>query len=223
MAESKKSFILYADLVHTVRKMPDDKAGKLLKLILEYVNDTDPQEEDHVVDLIFEHVKHQLKRDLKQWEDMKIKRVEAGRSGGKQRQANRSKAKQSQANQAVNVNVNVNESVSNTLSIQDSAASAAESKEIGSDKVRDVSNDVWKDQTWRETICMGLQINMDQLKKWMALFNSSVANDNIDGFDKSRYKKIFRGWVQLQQSKGTILETGPPKTSNAPPLKKLTQ
>lgn len=53
MAEEKTSFILYADLLHTVKKMPDDKAGVLLKTILEYVNDLNPKVEDLLVDLVF--------------------------------------------------------------------------------------------------------------------------------------------------------------------------
>ena len=49
--ESKKSFILYSDLLHTVNKMPNDKAGELFKHILEYVNDNDPQTDDLIVNL----------------------------------------------------------------------------------------------------------------------------------------------------------------------------
>ena len=40
MADNKKGFMLYADLIHTIEKMPDEKAGQLFKTVLEYVNDT---------------------------------------------------------------------------------------------------------------------------------------------------------------------------------------
>ena len=49
MAENKKSFVLYTDLIHTVSKMPNDKAGELFKHILMYVND-----ENHLL-LDFHH------------------------------------------------------------------------------------------------------------------------------------------------------------------------
>jgi hypothetical protein len=41
--KDKKSFVLYCDLLHTVEKLPDDKAGLLFKHILKYVNDLDPK------------------------------------------------------------------------------------------------------------------------------------------------------------------------------------
>lgn len=124
MAENKKSFILYADLIHTVKKMPRKKAGDLLVIILEYVNDENPKINDPVVDLVFEPIKQQLKRDLKSWEETRVERSAAGKQGGiksgesrrnKANEANASKSKQNEANEAVSVNgtvnVNVNENV----------------------------------------------------------------------------------------------------------------
>jgi len=68
MAQGKKSFILYADLIHTVKKLPTEQAGKLLLHILEYVNDLNPETDDLMVEIAFEPIKQQLKRDLKGWE-----------------------------------------------------------------------------------------------------------------------------------------------------------
>lgn len=85
MAENKKSFILYADLIHTVRKMPKEKAGELLMTILSYVNDESPTVDDLVVDLVFEPIKQQLKRDLKEWDVTKKDRSENGRIGNLKR------------------------------------------------------------------------------------------------------------------------------------------
>jgi len=71
MATDKKGFVLYADLIHTVSKMPDDKAGELLKHILAYVNDENPETEDLIIQLTFEPIKQQLKRDLIKYQDKK--------------------------------------------------------------------------------------------------------------------------------------------------------
>jgi hypothetical protein len=68
MATDKKSFILYCDLIHTVNKLPDGTAGKLLKHILAYVNDLNPETEDLLVEVAFEPIKQAMKRDLKKWE-----------------------------------------------------------------------------------------------------------------------------------------------------------
>ena len=81
MAENKKSFVLYCDLIHTVEKLPDDVAGKLFKLILDYTNDNNPEVDDVLLSVAFEPIKRQLKRDLKDWDNQKQKRSEAGKKG----------------------------------------------------------------------------------------------------------------------------------------------
>ena len=73
MAENKKSFLLYCDIIHTINKMPDDKAGELFKHILRYVNDEDPSTDDLIINLTFEPIKQQLKRDLSKYEGIRAK------------------------------------------------------------------------------------------------------------------------------------------------------
>jgi hypothetical protein len=121
MAIGKKSFVLYCDLIHTITKMPSDKAGDLFKHILAYVNDENPITNDLIIELTFEPIKQQLKRDLDKWEnEIKPKRSKSGRLGGlksgearrsklKQNEANALNVKQNEANEAVNVSVNVND------------------------------------------------------------------------------------------------------------------
>jgi hypothetical protein len=84
MAENKKSFILYADLNHTLAKVPDDVAGRLFKVILEYVNDNNPTiEDDLLLEVLFEPIKQTLKRDLQRWEQFRFKQSENGKKGGR--------------------------------------------------------------------------------------------------------------------------------------------
>jgi hypothetical protein len=83
MAEEKQSFLLYADIIHTVRKMPKEKVGELFLTILAYVNDEDPVVDDIMVDLVFEPIKWQLKRDLKKWEAFREKQSNNGKLGGR--------------------------------------------------------------------------------------------------------------------------------------------
>jgi len=120
MAENKKSFVMYADWLHTIRELTDDEAGKILKHLLSYVNDENPILEDRILKLVFEPIKLQLKRDLVKYEIIREKRSEAGKQGGlasghsrskdKQNEANEANAletKQNEANEAVNDNVTV--------------------------------------------------------------------------------------------------------------------
>ena len=78
MADGKKSFVLYADLIHTLEDMPDEVVGKLFKHVLAYVNDRNPIAEDLLLKGLFEPIKQQMKRDLVKWETTREKRVQAG-------------------------------------------------------------------------------------------------------------------------------------------------
>ena len=71
MATDKKSFLLYCDLIHTVEQLTDEQAGDLLKHILRYVNDKEPQTENVITRIAFEPIKQSLKRDLQKYEDIR--------------------------------------------------------------------------------------------------------------------------------------------------------
>lgn len=85
MAEDKKSFLLYTDLIHTVNKMPSEKAGELFKHILSYVNDLNPETDDLIIQLTFEPIKQQLKRDLLKYKESIIDKSNAGKLGNLKR------------------------------------------------------------------------------------------------------------------------------------------
>ena len=83
MSENKKSFLLYCDLIHTIDKMPKDKAGELFMTILEYVNDKNPEPKDMIVSLVFEPIKQNLKRDLIKYENIIERNRANGAKGGR--------------------------------------------------------------------------------------------------------------------------------------------
>jgi hypothetical protein len=132
MAEGKKSFLLYCDLIHTVRKMPDEKAGQLLKHILEYVNDTNPETEDLLLQLVFEPIKQQLKRDLNKWNNISITRSEIGRLAGiKSGEARRNKANQNEPiGLKTNQNEHVSDSVNDTVNVNETVIEKLEKRKI---------------------------------------------------------------------------------------------
>lgn len=109
MAKDKKSFILYSDAIHTVEKLSDTDAGQLLKHLLRYVNDQNPTTENPLVEIAFEPIKQQLKRDLVKFNEVKVKRSVAGKAGASKRWqeiANASKGIQTIAKIADNDNDN---------------------------------------------------------------------------------------------------------------------
>jgi hypothetical protein len=120
MAENKKSFILYSDIIHMVRKLPPDKAGALFITILEYVNDQDPIVDDILVEVAFEPIRQQLKRDLQKWDEFRQRQSENGKRGGRPTKANETETNPKnptlflESQKSLNANVNVNANVTAT-------------------------------------------------------------------------------------------------------------
>lgn len=85
MAQDKKSFIAYAEWLETFEMLEDQEAGKLIKHLLRYVNDLNPEMQDRMLKILFQPIKLQLKRDLKKYEQEKNKKSEFGRLGNLKR------------------------------------------------------------------------------------------------------------------------------------------
>jgi len=147
MATNKKSVLLYCDVIHTVEKLSDVNAGLLFKHYLRYINDLNPEAPNELLDIVFEPIKQQLKRDLKEWEKTK----EGYSKGGKASAEKRSKLKQVEPSlskstvnvtvtDTVTVNDNVNVSVNqltqwfkdlpNSMDLEDIARMTLSSKEL---------------------------------------------------------------------------------------------
>ena len=131
----KKSFVLYSDVKDVLDLLPDEQAGKLFKLILEYVNDNDPESDDPLVKLAFAPIKAQLKRDLNKWQGIREKRSEAGKKSAQVRAEQKetistsvesvkqtlTNDKQTPTNLTVNDNVNDNVNVNVNDNVNDNA------------------------------------------------------------------------------------------------------
>ena len=76
MAQEKKSFLLYVDLIHTIEKLNDEQTGRLFKHILRYVNDQNPEAQDQFTEVVFEPIKQSLKRDLVKYEGIRERNKE---------------------------------------------------------------------------------------------------------------------------------------------------
>jgi len=113
MAEDKNSFIAYCDWMETFEELPDDKAGQLAKHLFRYVNDLNPKSDDILINAVFANIKNALKRDLIKYKEIKVKRSESGKKGGrpkkqvKAKKANALSEKQTKAKKAVSDSVNV--------------------------------------------------------------------------------------------------------------------
>jgi len=89
MAENKKSFILYSDIATIVDELPLTVKGELFQLIIDYVNDRNPEPTDLLLKTAFAPIKLQLKRDLVKWESIRGNRSDAGKKGMEKRWHNK--------------------------------------------------------------------------------------------------------------------------------------
>ena len=92
MAKEKQGFVLYKDLLPTIKKLVErdrvnktNYAGELFLHILEYVNDENPIAVDFIIEMAFEPIKQTLKRDLKKYEMKLESKSISGRVGNLKR------------------------------------------------------------------------------------------------------------------------------------------
>jgi len=109
---------MYADWTHSIKHLTDEQAGQVLKHLLAYVNDENPQTNDPIINITFEPIKQQLKRDLDKWDKIRAKRSDAGRKSAEKRAEQKAanstsveSVKQTATNSTVTVNDNVNVNV----------------------------------------------------------------------------------------------------------------
>jgi len=120
--DGKKSVILYCDIIHTVEKLDNETAGLLFKHYLRYVNDLEPKTDNQIVDIIFESIKQNLKRDLKKYKKKQLQWSEAGKRSAEVRSVNKKErtltnvgSRSTDLTVNVNVNDNVNVNVNDIL------------------------------------------------------------------------------------------------------------
>lgn len=85
MAENKKSFVLYADLIKSIEHLTNEEKGILFNHLLEYVNDKNPILEDRLILTAWKPIELQLKRDLIKFEKSKDEKSLSGRVGNLKR------------------------------------------------------------------------------------------------------------------------------------------
>lgn len=117
MAENKKSFVLYSDSKGLIDQLPDDIAGRLFKHIFAYVNDENPISEELILNIAFEPIKSQLKRDLVKWSNQTEQRRQAGLKSAEMRKRNSAVVDDRSIPSTDNVNVSVNDSVNDNASV----------------------------------------------------------------------------------------------------------
>lgn len=187
MAENKKSFILYADLIATVSKLPDNKAGKLFKTVLEYVNDMKPTVDDILVQVAFEPIKQQLKRDLAEWDKQKQSRSEAGKKGMATRWNNKQITKITKHNSVINPITKITDTV--TVNVTDTVNVKKEGG--GSEVFYDGEELILKNTPWLEAVLMKRGFSMEEGLVCLRKFH--LHKQEKEGYPATK-KAVFAGF-----------------------------
>ncbi|MBA3664013.1 MAG: hypothetical protein H0W61_07375 [Bacteroidetes bacterium] len=205
MAENKKSFVLYTDMLLTIEHLPDEVAGQLLKTVLLYVNDKNPEPTDILLKIAFEPIKQQLKRDLRKYEEKKKNWSDAGKASAASKKA-KTEIQQTSTNVenvATESTVNVNDSV--TVNVNDTSL-----KEKKTTNIIDVWMGDLPNSTHLETISRDLKIPIETLKTYIPEFRKTVSSEYMN---QSKFIDHFK---RLSRQIFDKNKTNPSKKRNQP-------
>lgn len=186
MAENKKSFLLYCDLIHTVSKMPKEKAGELFLHILQYVNDENPETDDLIIQLSFEPIKQSLKRDLVKWEQTILGRSKAGKASAEARK----KQKEQETTNLTNVDFVEQTSTNPTVNVIDSV------------NVNDIYyKELLISESWIEINAKNNRSTPEKVKQYLKRFNNNLIAQGDKKNNKREYQSHFARWLPLEIEK----------------------
>ena len=202
MAQGKKSFIIYTDSRGIVNKLSNERAGILFKTIFSYCDDENPICDDEVVDIVFEHFKNILKRDLKKYENIIDRNRNNGKKGGRpqkkenplgflETQPNPNEPKKADSD---NDTVNDNESVS----VNDTFIK------------KEFDFSTLKNTTWSEKFCMTKKISIEKFNTIFDKFidNIKLKGQHLDYKDPEKeVKNHFVNWYDKQPTQPTTIAT----------------
>lgn len=183
MAEGKKSFVLYCDLIEVVEDLSFEQRGQLLTTILEYVNDLKPDIEslpDKLVKVSFKHIRQDLKRDLEKWRNIVDRNRENGAKGGRPKLnpenpvgylGNPKKPKKPD-NDNDNDNAIINE-----------------------DSHNEIFRKLWKSDIWIESLCTKWKCGKKDLQDHLNYFRQDCIDKEELKVDEKDAKRHFINWV----------------------------
>lgn len=180
--KDKKSFLLYCDLIHTINKLPNEKAGELFKHILSYVNDLKPVTNDALIDIAFEPIKQQLKRDLIKWEGIRGKRSEAGKKSAEIRKQNKQVLTSVESVKQTSTKPTVSVNVSDSVNVND--------KEINNNK---------KEQLFKNSKYFDIEVLKSELDKKYHKYNISYYYEQMKNYSEQNGKK-YKSWIATCRS-----------------------
>jgi len=210
--ENKKSFLLYADQKHVFDQLPNDLAWKLIKHLLSYVNDEDPQTDDLIIKVAFEPIKQQLKRDLEKRNDIKIKRSVAWSQWWRQKKAKKANASFDKQTKAKKANASFDKQTKAKKAVNEDINKLLETVKLFNNGICDGTQ---KEQRQYGNLVLNKLKKIDKIANWdyarEAYFEGLLRTVNENEYHKHKIawpKKIYYALAELiQVANQTIKKT----------------
>lgn len=170
MAQDKKSVLLYCDIIHVVSQLSNEEAGQLFKHYLEYINDLNPEPPSKLIQIVFEPIKQNLKRDLKKWETKSLKNSEIAKEmWNKRMYANASERIKMDANHADK------DTVIDTVTVTDKVKDTKDSRTFIKPNLTEIQaycserkNNVDSEKFFNHYESNGWKVGKNKMKDWKA-------------------------------------------------------
>lgn len=215
MAQGKKSFLLYADITHTIEHLTNEEKGVLFQHLLDYVNDKNPKLDDRFLLVAWTPIERQLKRDLKRYEETIEKRSNSGILG------NLKRWNADLYNKVVDGEINLKEAESIAKHRKTSQSDSTPSHPIAkiavnvNDNVNDINNiynkflDDVKNHKFDarvESIYMRLKLKEKTLTPLLLDFKNHIIEKNRVHKNTEEFFNNFGNWLNTQDRIGKLKE-----------------
>ena len=199
---------MYCSYMATFEKLSDSEAGKLIKHIFRYVNDLNPSMDDsRLLDIIFEGIKHDLKEDLKKWEDKCIKNSENAKKGGAPKGNSNAKRKTTETTERLKKQPKQPDSDCDSDNEREREKENNPPLDFEDKTLKPLSeckNEILQDIQYLEIIAMNnhLGSSIEKSKEWVILFFKQLQNEGITRKSIQDFKSHFGRWlpIKLQQT-----------------------
>ena len=215
MAENKKSFILYSDLISNIDHLTNEEKGVLFNHLLEYVNDMQPILTDRLILTAWKPIERQLKRDLQKFEEVKVKRSDAGKRSAELRALK--KDKQSSTNSTLVESVqhrstNPTVSVNDNVNVNDNVITKEAEENLVEDiffkaslNYRIYAKQLFEDASFIEAVSRNhiKDVNKDvcnkTIHKYLKIFLSHLNEYKHVHNNKKQFSANFSNWLRFQK------------------------
>ena len=205
MTDKAKSIVIHIDILDQIEMLNDAEAGQLFKGLLRYATTGDVlNSDDRLINVVFAGIKTQIDNDLAKYAE----------------KCNKNKAIAIERERRKKENSNVNERARNITNVYDRTPNNSNSNNKGNNNITSVidtpartrkageveDNDQYhvslsNNQTFLETTCMNLKIDLQSLKNYMSLFNGECKAKGTMHQSESDYRQHLYDWVRIQVEK----------------------